>query len=99
MRLLLTSAGIKNTSIHDALLDLLGKPIAESQRPLHSHRGVRAPDGRSQRGASVRECPLKKGRWICPEPMSFRWPARLYRVRIRKRPERPRLQQRIREAA
>ena len=30
MRLLLTSAGIKNTSIHDALLDLLGKPIAES---------------------------------------------------------------------
>src|SRR5262245_5812143 len=29
MRLLLTSAGIKNQSIHDALLDLLGKPIAE----------------------------------------------------------------------
>jgi dipeptidase E len=30
MRLLLTSAGIKNTSIHNALIDLLGKPIAES---------------------------------------------------------------------
>ncbi len=30
MRLLLTSAGIKNTSIGDALVDLLGKPIAES---------------------------------------------------------------------
>jgi dipeptidase E len=30
MRLLLTSAGIKNRSIHDALVDLLGKPIAES---------------------------------------------------------------------
>jgi dipeptidase E len=30
MRLLLTSAGIKNASIRDALLDLLGKPIAES---------------------------------------------------------------------
>lgn len=30
MKLLLTSAGIKNTSIHKALLDLLGKPIAES---------------------------------------------------------------------
>ncbi len=30
MRLLLTSAGIKNASIHDALVDLLGKPIAES---------------------------------------------------------------------
>ena len=30
MRFLLTSAGIKNTSIHNALVDLLGKPIAES---------------------------------------------------------------------
>src|SRR5580704_17334760 len=30
MKLLLTSAGIKNSSIHDALVDLLGKPIAES---------------------------------------------------------------------
>ena len=30
MKLLLTSAGIKNKSIRDALVDLLGKPIAES---------------------------------------------------------------------
>lgn len=30
MKLLLTSAGIKNPSIHSALIDLLGKPIAES---------------------------------------------------------------------
>ena len=30
MRFLLTSAGIKNPSIHDALVGLLGKPIAES---------------------------------------------------------------------
>jgi dipeptidase E len=30
MRLLLTSAGIKNASIHDALVELLGKPIAET---------------------------------------------------------------------
>jgi dipeptidase E len=30
MRFLLTSAGIKNTSIHNALVGLLGKPIAES---------------------------------------------------------------------
>ena len=30
MRFLLTSAGIKNASIYDALVDLLGKPIAES---------------------------------------------------------------------
>jgi dipeptidase E len=29
MKLLLTSAGIKNPSIHDALLELLGKPIAD----------------------------------------------------------------------
>ena len=30
MKLLLTSAGIKNSSIHDALVGLLGKPIAEA---------------------------------------------------------------------
>ena len=30
MRFLLTSAGIKNASIHNALVDLLGKPIAAS---------------------------------------------------------------------
>jgi len=30
MKYLLTSAGIKNTSIYNALVDLLGKPIAES---------------------------------------------------------------------
>jgi dipeptidase E len=30
LRLLLTSAGIKNASIHDALVELLGKPIAVS---------------------------------------------------------------------
>jgi dipeptidase E len=30
MKLLLTSAGIKNTSIQNALVDLLGKPIADS---------------------------------------------------------------------
>ena len=30
MKLLLTSSGISNTSIHNALVDLLGKPIAES---------------------------------------------------------------------
>ena len=30
MRFLLTSAGIANASIHDTLVDLLGKPVAES---------------------------------------------------------------------
>ncbi|NLR60667.1 type 1 glutamine amidotransferase-like domain-containing protein [Chitinophaga polysaccharea] len=30
MKVLLTSAGISNTSIHNALVDLLGKPVAEA---------------------------------------------------------------------
>lgn len=30
MKFLLTSAGVRNPSIHDALVDLLGKPIADS---------------------------------------------------------------------
>ena len=30
MKLLLTSSGIRNASIHGALVELLGKPIAES---------------------------------------------------------------------
>lgn len=30
MKLLLTSSGISNPSIHNALVDLLGKPVAES---------------------------------------------------------------------
>ena len=30
MKLLLTSSGISNPSIYDVLVDLLGKPIAES---------------------------------------------------------------------
>ena len=30
MKLLLTSAGVRNTSIKNALVDLLGKPIADS---------------------------------------------------------------------
>jgi hypothetical protein len=38
MRFLLTSAGIKNASIHDALVDLLGKPIPESLELSDSER-------------------------------------------------------------
>ena len=30
MKILLTSSGIRNAGIHDALVELLGKPIAES---------------------------------------------------------------------
>jgi dipeptidase E len=40
MKYLLTSAGIKNTSIHNALVELLGKPIAECNAlciPTASH--------------------------------------------------------------
>ena len=48
MKLLLTSAGIKNTSIHNALLELLGKPIAECDAlciPTATHAN---PDGAVQ---------------------------------------------------
>ncbi len=45
MRLLLTSAGIKNTSIHDALVDLLGKPIAESNALCIPTAGYGHPQG------------------------------------------------------
>ena len=48
MKLLLTSAGIKNPSINDAMLELLGKPIAECDALCiptasygHTPRGIR----------------------------------------------------------
>jgi dipeptidase E len=47
MRLLLTSAGVKNPSIQDALVDLLGKPIAESSAlciPTASYAQPGGPD-------------------------------------------------------
>ena len=45
MRLLLTSAGIKNTSIHDALVGLLRKPIAESNALCIPTAMYANPDG------------------------------------------------------
>jgi dipeptidase E len=45
MKLLLTSAGIKNTSIHDALFDLLGKPIADSNALCIPTAGYGHPQG------------------------------------------------------
>ena len=45
MKFLLTSAGIKNTSIHDALVDLLGKPIAESDALCIPTAMYANPDG------------------------------------------------------
>jgi len=45
MKLLLTSAGIKNTSIQNALVDLLGKPIAESNALCIPTAGYGHPQG------------------------------------------------------
>jgi dipeptidase E len=58
MRLLLTSAGIKNTSIHNALVDLLGKPIAESSAlciPTAAYGHPMAGPGAAWRFISGRE--------------------------------------------
>jgi hypothetical protein len=43
VKYLLTSAGIKNASIQDALIDLLGKPIAESNALCIPRRGMGTP--------------------------------------------------------
>jgi dipeptidase E len=45
MKLLLTSAGIKNTSIHDALVDLLGKPVADASALCIPTAGYGHPQG------------------------------------------------------
>ena len=52
MKLLLTSAGIRNPSIHDALLDLLGKPIAESHALCIPTAGYGHPQGSPARAWS-----------------------------------------------
>lgn len=67
MKLLLTSAGIRNPSIHQALVDLLGKPIAEANalciptagyghpqtNPTHAWRFISGQD----------ECPMTELGW------------------------------------
>ena len=67
MRLLLTSAGIKNASIHNALLDLLGKPITDSAAvciPTASHAN---PGGAAQAWSFIAgrepECPMCELEW------------------------------------
>jgi dipeptidase E len=45
MKLLLTSAGIKNASIHNALVDMLSKPIAESSALCISTASYALPNG------------------------------------------------------
>ena len=68
MRLLLTSAGIKNTSIHGALVDLLGKPIAESSAlciPTATYAHPMGGPARAWRFISGREprCPMCELGW------------------------------------
>ena len=68
MKLLLTSAGIKNASIREALVDLLGKPIAECNALCIPTAGYGHPNG-SPGGAwrfiSGREprCPMCELGW------------------------------------
>lgn len=68
MRILLTSAGVKNPSIHDALVELLGKPIAESSAlciPTASYGHPMAGPGRAWNFISGREprCPMIELGW------------------------------------
>jgi dipeptidase E len=68
MRLLLTSAGIKNASIRDALVDLLGKPIADSSAlciPTASYAHPMAGPGRAWNFISGQEprCPMTELGW------------------------------------
>ena len=68
MRLLLTSAGIKNPSIHDALVDLLGKPIEESNAlciPTASYGHPHVTPDAAWRFISGREprCPMCELGW------------------------------------
>jgi dipeptidase E len=69
MKLLLTSAGIKNSSIHNALIDLLGKQIAESNAlciptAMYGHPWV-GPGVGAWRFISGREpnCPMCELGW------------------------------------
>ena len=71
MKLLLTSSGISNASIQDALVDLLGKPIAESSA-LCIPTGVQPfPGGPSHvyrfiTGSAAARCAAWVGsRWEC----------------------------------
>src|SRR5215212_8363248 len=68
MKFLLTSAGIKNASIHDALVELLGKPIAESSAlciPTASYGHPMAGPPRAWNFISGREprCPMIELGW------------------------------------
>ena len=68
MKLLLTSGGVKNPSINDALVDLLGKPIADSNAlciPTASYAHPMAGPGRAWDFISGHEprCPMCELGW------------------------------------
>src|SRR5690242_12976397 len=68
MKLLLTSAGIKNTSIHDALVELLGKPIADSNALCIPTAGYGHPQVKPFRAwrfisGQEPECPMTELGW------------------------------------
>ncbi len=68
MKLLLTSAGIKNTSIHNTLVDLLGKPIADCSAlciPTAGYGHPQVQPFRAWRFISGREpeCPMTELGW------------------------------------
>ena len=71
MKLLLTSAGIKNTSIHNALVDMLGKPIAECSAlciPTATYAHPGGIDGALRAwefisGSSLSMCPMCELGW------------------------------------
>jgi dipeptidase E len=53
MKLLLTSAGIKNASIRSALVGLLGKPIADCNALCIPTAGYGQPPRKSRRGENA----------------------------------------------
>ncbi len=71
MKFLLTSAGIRNTSIHNALLALLGKPIAECSALCIPTASYAIPNGegalRAWNFISGQEprCPMIELGWKC----------------------------------
>ena len=65
MKLLLTSSGIRNASIHDALVDLLGKPIAESTALCNPTGCSRSPtDLHTSTGSSTDRAAAPCAAWL-----------------------------------
>lgn len=68
MKFLLTSAGIKNTSIHNSLVDLLGKPIAECSALCIPTASYAIPNGAFRAwefisGSPLTTCPMCELGW------------------------------------